>query len=91
METYDLSHGGADNAIETVRIMDAERFNFPNQLAHQFATKMEEHAIRANEVENGIIRPKCKTAASCKDIIRYSIRRNSADRYAYENISSASS
>jgi len=57
-KTYDLSHGGADNAIEIVRIMDAERFNFPyNQLAHQFATKMEEHAIRANEVENGIIRP----------------------------------
>ena len=56
-KTYDLSHGGADNAIEIVRIMDAERFNFPYQLAHQFATKMEEHAIRANEVENGIIRP----------------------------------
>jgi len=33
---------------------------------------------------------KCKTAASCKDIIRCSIRRNSADRYAYENISSVS-
>ena len=32
---------------------------------------------------------KCKTAASCKDIVRCSIRRNSADRYAYENISSA--
>jgi hypothetical protein len=56
-KTYDLSHGGADNAIEIVRIMDAERFNFPYQLAHQFATKMEEHAIRANEVENGIIGP----------------------------------
>ena len=34
---------------------------------------------------------KCETAASCKDIARCSIRRNSADRYAYENISSASS
>jgi hypothetical protein len=31
---------------------------------------------------------KCKTAASCKDIVRCTIRRNSADRYAYENISS---
>ena len=56
-KTYDLSHGGADNAIEIVRILDDERFNFPYQLAHQFATKMEEHAIRANVVENGIIRP----------------------------------
>ena len=56
-KTYDLSHGGADNAIEIVRIMDAERFNFPYQLAHQYAAKMEDHAIRANEVENGIIRP----------------------------------
>ena len=27
-------------------------------------------------------------AASCKDIVRCSIRRNSADRYAYENIAS---
>ena len=51
-----ISHGGADNAIEIVRMMDDERFNFSYQLAHQFATKMEEHAIRENEVENGIIR-----------------------------------
>jgi len=34
---------------------------------------------------------KCKTTASCKDFVRCSIGRNSADRYAYENISLASS
>jgi hypothetical protein len=29
---------------------------------------------------------KCKTAASYKNIVRCCIRRNSADRYAYENM-----
>jgi len=33
---------------------------------------------------------KCKIAASCKDIVRCSICRNSADHYAYEHISSLS-
>jgi hypothetical protein len=55
--TYDLSHGGSDNAIEIINMIDAEKFNYPYQLAHQYASKMEDLAIRANEVEDGIIKP----------------------------------
>ena len=55
--TYDLSHGGSDNAIEIINMIDAEKFNYPYQLAHQYASKIEDLAIRANEVEDGIIKP----------------------------------
>ena len=55
--TYDLSHGGSDNAIEIIHMIDAEKFNYPYQLAHQYASKIEDLAIRANEVDDNIIKP----------------------------------
>ena len=41
-------------AIEIINMIDAEKFNYPYQLAHQYASKIEDLAIRANEVEDGI-------------------------------------
>jgi len=66
--TYDLSDGGSDNAIEIIHMIDAEKFNFPFQLAHQYASKIEDLAIRANEVEDDIIKPNMATGYIIKGI-----------------------
>ena len=38
-------------------MIDAEKFNYPYQLSHQYASKIEDLAIRANEVDDNIIKP----------------------------------
>jgi hypothetical protein len=55
--TYDLCHGGSDNAIDIIHMIDAEKINYPYQLAHKYSSKIEDLAIRAYEVEDDIIKP----------------------------------
>jgi len=54
---YHLSHGGTENAIEILQLLEGEKFNYPYQLAHQYVSKIEDYAIRANEISDGIVKP----------------------------------